>query len=111
MGELIEVQKMLDAKNRAISQKEYELKQREKHFETLKQRALQTLREEFATQFKEHESKLTKEVNALLKKASQAERNLQNKIKLASSSSKNTSIVSEAAAKNKLKSGISVSNS
>jgi hypothetical protein len=69
------------------------------------------LREEFATQLKEHEAKLNREVNALLKKATQAERNLQNKIKLAASSSKNTSMLSEAASKAKVKSGMSGSNS
>ena len=45
---------------------------------------MQTLREEFSSQLKEHEAKLNKEVQALLKKATQAERSLQNKIKLAS---------------------------
>lgn len=57
---------------------------------------MQTLREEFSAQLKEHEAKLNKEVQALLKKATQAERNLQNKIKLASQS-KNTSMISEVA--------------
>lgn len=57
---------------------------------------MQTLREEFSSQLKEHEAKLGKEVQALLKKATQAERNLQNKIKLASQS-KNNSMISEVA--------------
>lgn len=93
MSELMDVQKMLEIKSKQIAQKEKELKEREKNIENTKQRALQTLREEFALQMKEHEVKLNKECQAILKKAMQAERNLQNKIKLASS--KSTSSLSQ----------------
>lgn len=50
-----------------------------------KQRALQAIRDEYNQLVKEQEAKVQKEVQALMKKVQNAERNLQNKIKLAGS--------------------------
>ena len=46
MTELLEVQKMLEIKSKQLSQREQDLKARERQLETTRQRALQTIRDE-----------------------------------------------------------------
>ena len=73
---------MLDLKNKQIMYKEQELKLKEANLEQQKSKMLQIIRDEFALQYKESEAKLNKEYKAMQKKFNEAERNLQNKLKL-----------------------------
>lgn len=91
MSELLEVQKMLESKSKQVAQKEQEVKNRERMLEMHKQRAIQAVRDEYERLMKEQEARMQKEVQAVIKKVSNAERNLQNKIKLAGSNSQSTS--------------------
>ncbi len=85
MSELLEVQKMLESKSRQVAQREQEVKNREKQLEMHKQRAIQAVRDEYERLMRDHEMRLNKEAQSVIKKVSTAERNLQNKIKLSGS--------------------------
>ncbi len=50
-----------------------------------KQRAIQAVRDEYEGLMRDHEMRLNKEAQSVIKKVSTAERNLQNKIKLSGS--------------------------
>jgi phosphoserine phosphatase len=99
MSELLEVQKMLESKSRQVAQREQEVKHRERQLEMHKQRAIQAVRDEYDRLMSEHETRVTKETHAVIKKVSAAERNLQNKIKLAGSGSQSASRVSQSEVK------------
>jgi hypothetical protein len=85
MSELLEVQKMLESKSKQVALREQEVKNRERQLEMHKQRAIQAVRDEYERLMRDHEARINKEANAVLKKVSAAERNLQNKIKLSGS--------------------------
>ena len=98
MSELLEVQKMLESKSKQVAQREQELKNREKMLEVHKQRAIEAVRDEYERLMREQEARMQKEVQAVIKKMSNAERNLQNKIKLAGNN-QSTSRISQSEVK------------
>ncbi|CDW72779.1 UNKNOWN [Stylonychia lemnae] len=80
--ELMDVKNMLEVKSKQIEQREREIKIKEQELQQYKQNIIAFVREEILVQQKESENKINRAYNEIQKKFSQAERNVQNKIKL-----------------------------
>lgn len=84
VAELSEVKKMLDLKHKQIASREADLKRREQALTKEKLEAARELETMYNKKLADTEKKFTKETQAFQKKLNQVERNLTNKIRLAS---------------------------
>mmetsp|Transcript_9387 Transcript_9387/g.14308 ORF Transcript_9387/g.14308 Transcript_9387/m.14308 type:complete len:87 (+) Transcript_9387:1345-1605(+) len=82
---------MLDDKAKQLSEQEKLFKKRQREFDSMKRQWTKKLHGEFDELCKKQEAKLNKDFANLNKKMLQVERNLTNKVKLATGSS-NTSL-------------------